>query len=222
MKTIKKKMFVIGLPKTCLTSVLFACRYLDLNAHGTNKPALKAYFRDDLVTIYDYFNNHDVLVDWPVPLMYKQAFRHYGADALYVLTLRRSADAWVDSLKRHSLLTNPLKTWYPKLFGYRWPHGFEDLFKAFYQSYTEDAVRFFAENDASDQLLTFCAETGDSWPQLCDFIGCNPPPEIPFPKKNISVERDMRRFRLAYNTVASSVYGCIAPKVLRNRPIVLP
>lgn len=222
MQKIKKKIIVIGLPKTGLTSLLFSLKRLGYDAHGTNKHVLRAYLNDDLGTTYDYLDRYEALLDWPVQLVYKMAFRRYRSDALYILSLRRSPDAWVESLKRHSLQAHPLKTWFPKLFGYRWPHGFEDQFKAFYEAYNTDAVSFFKENDASPQLLTFCSEEGDSWPEICRFIGRDIPEDTPFPKADVSSERSPQRFRVFCNKIGSKAYSIAAPRIKAGKPIYLP
>lgn len=217
-----RKVLVIGLPKTGLSSLWAALHHLGYHRHGTSKPLLKAYFRNDFASINAYLDEFEAVSDWPVPLVYKSAFHRYGPDACYILSLRRDPDVWVESLKRHAMGTHPLKTWFPRLFGYRWPHGFERQFRAFYESYNADALRFFEANGASSQLMTFCCETGDSWQKLCAFIGCDPPVGMPFPRENVSAERKTKHFRLAYNTVGSRLYSVIAPRLKSGKAICLP
>ena len=220
--TKEKRVFVIGLPKTGLTSLLKAFRYLGYSAHGTNKPALKSYQRNDLRFVYNYLDQYEAFFDWPIPILYKEAYRRYGDESLYILSLRRSPREWVESLKRHSMQAHPVKSWFPTLYGYRWPHGFEVQFESFYESYNVETVRFFEENFASAQLLEFCSEAGDSWPNLCNFIGCDAPVGIPFPRENVSKERKIKAFRLIYNTVASRLYGRLAPAIMSGHPVHLP
>ena len=98
-----RKVFVVGLPKTGLTSLLHALTQLGYKTHGTNKKGLKALLRGDLETVDRYFQEYEAFLDWPVPLLYRRLFESYGKDAKYILTLRKSPETWVESLKRHSL-----------------------------------------------------------------------------------------------------------------------
>jgi len=115
--------------------------------------------------------------------MYRQVFEKYGETARYVLTRRSSAEAWLESLKAHTLVTNPDNNPRKKIFGFDYPHGAEAQHIAFYENHLSDVRKYFAAQGASHLLCEVCWEDGDGWKEICDFLD-HPMPDAPFPHAN--------------------------------------
>lgn len=177
------KVFGIGLNKTGTSSlkralVTLGCNHSDLRGHLTYK-----YFNNRFDQIFDAVEEFDSFEDWPWPLMYKRVFEKYGKNARYVLTRRSSAEAWIESLKAHTLSTNPDNNPRKQIFGYDYPHGAEAQHIDFYERHLIEVRRFFASQDASEVLCEVCWEEGDGWRELCGFLN-EPTPDAAFPHVN--------------------------------------
>ena len=81
---------------------------------------------------------------------------------------------------------------------------------------------YFAEQGATENLLEFCSEAGDSWSELCDFLGFNPAPSGDFPKEHVSSETRHKKFRLYYNRAGAYLYGRLAPRMTKKRKAQAP
>ena len=184
------KIFGIGLNKTGTKTLGECFRILGMN-HGTWRADLLAQYRaGDLHHLFDEIDAGEAFEDWPYPLIYKELLLRYGRDAQFILTRRRNAAIWLESLKRHCLRTSPTRHCRMLVYGYAYPHGVESHYLRFYTQHEHDVRQFFAQQGASDQLLEICWEDGDGWAELCAFLR-RPVPDIPFPFTNKSVERPL-------------------------------
>ncbi len=177
------KVFGIGLNKTGTSSLKNALITLGYNHCTLRGQMTHKYFNNNFDKIFKTVEEYDSFEDWPWPLMYRQVFEKYGKTARYFLTRRHTADAWVESLKAHSLGTNPQNNPRKKIFGYDYPHGAEAQHIAYYENHLSTVRQYFADQDASDVLCEVCWEEADGWPQICNFL-CEPLPDAPFPHAN--------------------------------------
>ncbi len=143
------------------------------------------YREGDLGEVFSEVDEYDSFEDWPYPLAYKELLQRYGHCGKFVLTVRLSAEHWLESLKKHSLTTSPREHCRKLAYGYDYPHENERAHLAFYEAHNRSVVTFFRQMRATNQLIELCWERGDGWRELCNFLGV-PVPTAPFPKLNES------------------------------------
>ena len=181
------KIFGIGLNKTG-TATFGACMRALGYRHRKHEPGsrrrmLLAYAEGDLSEILSEIDKYDSFEDWPYPLLYRELLEICGPRGKFVLTVRRSADHWLESLKAHSLTTLPNHHCRKLVYGHDYPHGNEREHGNFYETHNREVTAFFDEMNASSQLIELCWERGHGWSELCGFLG-SPVPSIPFPHLN--------------------------------------
>lgn len=178
------KVIGVGLNKTGTTTLAKCLQILGYQRHVSVRGDLLAKYRDGrLDDIFSVVEQHESFEDWPWPLVYKELFFRFGDKARYVLTTRRDADAWLESLKRHSLRTSPDRHCRLLAYGYNYPHGLERYHLDFYQRHNYEVKKFFEDHNAQDLLLEISWDAGDGWEKLCRFLG-EPIPTIAFPHEN--------------------------------------
>ena len=187
------KVFGIGLTKTGTTSLGRALERLGyFHAH------FNTAFGNDVLTEAD-FPLYDAATDTPVSMRFETLYMTYP-NARFILT-ERPFDQWETSLTRDferrygtadfarlrqlSTIRNgcsqglELALVHGALyFGHATP-------RAAYLAHIRRVEQFFADKPAG-KLLRHNAFTGDGWPELCGFLGCEVPPE-PYPWGNRSV-----------------------------------
>lgn len=182
------KVFGIGLNETG-TKTLRAClKRFGFNHRSLDRDlliALKAGRPDEIFPVTDQYDSFD---DWPYPLAYKELFLKYQPTAKFMLTERASPKIWLESLKKHSLGSNPERQCRHLVYGYDYPHGYEKEHLDFYNSHIADVESFFNKNNAQSSLLRICWESGDSWRELGDFLQLETP-SIPLPHQNNSATK---------------------------------
>lgn len=179
----RRKVFGIGLNKTGTTTLGQCLRMLGYDHVGTRRELLVDLREGRMDRIFAVADAHDAFEDWPWPLAYREFHARYGDDARFILTVRRSPDAWLKSLKKHSLITSPTGHCRGLAYGPDYPFGHEAEYLAFYERHNREVVDHFRDAGASHQLITLCWENGDGWPELCDFLG-DPVPDAAFPHAN--------------------------------------
>lgn len=167
----KDKVFGIGLNKTGTTTLGTCMQRLGYD-HVSCRADLLAHWRAGRKEqVFAVTDAHESFEDWPWPLMYRDLFARYGPRAKFILTMRRSPEAWLTSLKKHSIQRTSLRGHCRKLaYGYRYPHYSEAEHLEFYNRHQTDVLDFFNTVGARDQLKVLCWETGDGWDELCDFL----------------------------------------------------
>jgi hypothetical protein len=169
------------LNKTGTTTLGVCGRMLGMRTTSCDRALLKdVVLRNDLSGLYEKAESYDLFEDWPYPLVYKELDEAFPGSK-FILTVRKSEQAWLSSLSKHSLRTHPL--WHSRVFvyGHRYPFGFEEEYLNVYRRHNELVRSYFA--DRPDDFIELCWEAGDSWEKLCSFLGC-PAPEVPFPHAN--------------------------------------
>jgi hypothetical protein len=182
-QTMARKIFGIGLNKTG-TKTLGECFGILGMTRDSCRPDLLAEYRaGNLAQVFQEIDRREAFEDWPYPLLYKELLFRYGSDARFILTRRRDAATWLNSLKRHSLRTNPTRHCRLLAYGYAYPHGVEAHHLAFYARHETEVRQFFVQQGAGRQLLDICWEDGNGWTELCAFLEL-PVPDQPFPHTN--------------------------------------
>ena len=173
-----QKIFCIGLNKTGTSTLADALRILGLNVDEFSKELLEDVInRRDFSGIHKRINQHDAFQDWPWPLIYKELDEFYP-ESLFILSERRSPITWLESLKAHSLRTDPNNHCRKLAYGFNYPHEDEDYHIKFYINHNQEAKNHFKER--SHKLLTMCIEKNDGWRKLCEFLDLAEP-EAKFP-----------------------------------------
>jgi len=179
METIK--VIGIGLNKTGTTTLAECLRILGYKKQVSFRRDLLAEYRQGrLEKAFRVVEENEFFADWPFPLMYREIFFRFGNRARYILTKRVSALKWLESLKRHSLRTQPDKHSRLLAYGYNYPHGVEKYHLDFYERHCFEVARFFEHHNSKDLLLEVSWDAGDEWARLCEFLD-KPIPEAPFP-----------------------------------------
>ena len=180
------KIFGVGLNKTGTTTLGICGRKLNLRTTGSNKHLLQDYVeKKDLSRIFKKASKFDLFQDWPWPLVYKELDKEFP-NSKFILTTRIDEFKWLESLKSHSMITNPSKHCRKLAYGYDYPHMNEQSHIDQYLKHNND-VRCYFQNRNSD-FLDVCWERGDGWPELCAFLGLEVP-DVEFPRSNVSSEK---------------------------------
>ena len=217
--------FGVGLPKTGLTSLARVMETIGCDAGGREGQARRAFFVDqDYQKVLALYEMGRFVADGPTCLMYKVLYEKYGRSARFVLTVRRDADTWFASLKRHNLYAG-VKNKHRWIFGRFYPHGFDDELKAYYERHNAEVTAYFAERGASDLLLTLCCSDADALQKLSDFLGVEFP-VTQFPKENVSTKNRpglTNHLKKRYNRIVQAAYAAVAPRLaIRLRPAARP
>jgi hypothetical protein len=179
------KIFGIGLNKTGTTTLGQCGRILGLRCTSFDRDLLDDWTeRRDLERITARVEQFDLFEDWPRPLVYPQLDALFPGSK-FVLTVRRSPEAWLDSLKRHSLRTHPSRHCRKLAYGYDYPHGREQEHLDFYAAHNAAAREYFA--DRPGDFAELCWERGDGFRELCALLGVSVPSQ-PFPHANKGTE----------------------------------
>lgn len=177
------KIFGIGLNKTGTTSLRVALKHLGF-AHMDRRPRLMRHWRrGETSALLAATRTHDSFDDWPWPLIVPHLLDHYGDKARFILTRRRSPQAWLASIKAHSERTNPFRHPRRAIYGYDYPHGCEGAYLDVYNRHLDETRALFANQGANWLCLDACWDDGTGWPEICNFLG-KPIPGRPFPHAN--------------------------------------
>ena len=195
---------------------------------------MASYLHGDKDPLFALCDEYTAFQDWPYPLAYRDLFNRY-ADAKFILTLRKSPEVWLKSLKKHCLRAHPKTNSQKLAYGQSYPHGYEKQFLDIYRKHILDAEAFFESNQASERLKILSWEDGNGWPELCSFLNM-PIPTCDFPhvwrtkkddivgKRNyrenvIRVKEQLSLLRLPYAAHISTPHSTIAlmmPRKIRN------
>ena len=146
------KIFGIGLNKTG-TSTLGACfDLLGLKNTSSRSDIMESYLRGDKGPLFSLCDEFTAFQDWPYPLAYPDLFERYGREAKFILTIRKSPEIWLKSLKKHCLRAHPNTTSQKLAYGHSYPHGYEEKFLDIYRNHNQTVLEFFDRNDASYRL----------------------------------------------------------------------
>jgi hypothetical protein len=189
------KIFGIGYNKTG-TSTLGSClRVLGYRHMTYDYDLMRYFFEENHDPIYRVIDAHDSFEDWPFPLMYRDLADRYP-DARFILTIRRSSNAWFESLRRHARRSNIRKHERNWIYGIRYPENGRARYIEKYEAHNA-SVR----HDLGDRVHTICWENGDGWPELCGFLGVEAP-DLPLPHENRGDNRASPMRRLTHEVLS--------------------
>lgn len=187
-KVIKKilgkpeKIVCVGLGKTGTTSFSDAMKILGYRHKSMGFH--HAYQHRRMLPIRLAIARHQSFDDFPWCYLYEYIEQRYP-NSKFVLTRRKSAEAWYQSLVKHHLRGESVHN--DKLFyGYHSPMQNPKHFVQLYESHNERVRQYFR---GDPRFLEVCWEDGDGWDELCGFLGRRTPKEN-FPHSNKGSEID--------------------------------
>jgi hypothetical protein len=174
------KVFGVGCMKTGTTTLGECLQILGYRHQSYDLAVVRQWIAGNTSPAFDLLDRFDSFEDWPFPLMYCEAAERYP-DAKFILTIRKSPEAWLASMKSHTMRTSYyVRHIHKHFFGAAYPHGNEQAYLDFYNRHNK-AV----QDHLGDRCVTLCWETGDGWRELCEWLG-RPVPDVPFPHSNPS------------------------------------
>jgi hypothetical protein len=184
----RRKIFCIGLGKTGTTT--FGIVMKRLGHRHVSGPvavmlALMELGREE--DVFDLIGEFDAFDDFPYPYLYKQCAERYP-DSLFVLTVRRSPERWLESLRSHNMVMGPTDA-FLLAYGCYSVEGNETRLADLYTQHIEEARRFFA---GTNRFLEICWEENDNARKLAAFLGVHPR-EVRIPVANAAADRDPLR-----------------------------
>ena len=195
------KIFGIGLNKTG-TGTLGVCgKIFGYRCTSWDRGLLKDVVRrNDFTRVKEVIAEHDLFEDWPWPLIYKE-LDLMCPGSKFILTVRKDGEAWLKSLKQHSLRTNPLKNCRKLAYGYSYVNGHEKEHLELYARHNENIRSYFKGRE--DDFIEVCWEKGHGWNELCNFLGQDIP-EVDFPHSNKASDKHAGKIRVLINRVLSA------------------
>jgi hypothetical protein len=169
--------FVLGLQKTGLGSLAMMFekfgyyRTRSRRASRVRNQTLKEVIGGQQPDLNAYFSDDTLFIDWPAPLLYKEAYRRFGDRARFILSMRSSPDKWVESLKTHSLTFQPGQNKHQIIYGFKYPHGHEQEHINYYEQHKEDVRKFFATQGVDHLFCEVCIEDTSSVKDMMRFLG---------------------------------------------------
>jgi hypothetical protein len=184
------KVFGLGLSKTGTTTLSACLRELGYKHTGYDPDLLNSWSRGQTDRIWRTIDKHDSFEDWPYPLMFAEIMERFGRNAYYILTRRKDAPTWLESLKKHAM-RQPLDRVNQRriAYGIDYPHLNETVMLDRYEQHNAAVTATAAKLGLSDRLRVLCWEDGDGWKELCSFLD-RPAPVRPFPHENRATPPD--------------------------------
>lgn len=133
----------------------------------------------DFKSINPTIEQYDSFDDYPFPLFYRELDEYYP-DSLFILTKRKTASAWADSVIRESnrkTFNDSENIWYE---GALSRSNRREILVEKYENHVESVNGYFSQ---SANFLSICWEEGDGWEKLCKFLE-KPVPGINLPHRN--------------------------------------
>lgn len=176
------KVFCIGLNKTGTTSLGDALQTLGMSRSGWSLQAAEftlcwheKRFPDEIVQVVE---KYDCFEDLPWPLYFEELDKR-NPDARFILTTRKTDDAWLRSIQGH---IERIENWVGHflIYGSYDPESDAKKYMKKYQEHNAAVRAYFSSKP--DRLLDIHIEEAN-WLTLCEFLGC-PCPDLPFPHSN--------------------------------------
>ncbi|OGS95976.1 MAG: hypothetical protein A3H31_03245 [Gallionellales bacterium RIFCSPLOWO2_02_FULL_57_47] len=178
------KIVGIGLNKTGTTTLGVCLKHWGLKHISCSQDAFNLWRKEDYDGLLKLVGDFDSFEDWPWALIYKAIDERFPG-AKFILTRRKDAETWFNSLCQHADRTGP--TDYRKyIYGYEMPreHKAEHIF--LYEKHLETVREYFRKRPSD--FIEVCWEEGDGWKELSDLLDFECP-NIPFPHANKSSAR---------------------------------
>ncbi|MCW2308158.1 sulfotransferase [Rhodobium gokarnense] len=167
------KIFVVGLPKTGLSTLRRIFEIAGLRQRGKNKALLQAVWSGDCSDFGDFLDEADAFSDWPIPIVYRELWQKYKNKALFILSMREDEFAWIESLKTHAESYH----WQGnvamrRFFGYYYPHGREEEHIAAYRDFNAEVLDFF--RGVGGSVMVYRTGNKDDLDRLASVLGVTP------------------------------------------------
>lgn len=207
----KPKIVGIGCMKTGTKTLGECLMRLGYRHQSYSYPVVREFMagnREPAFGLLARFNSFD---DWPFLVMYREIAELYP-DARFILTVRKSPEAWLESIKSHTMQTGLyVRHLHRHFFGVEYPHNDPAAYLDWYERHNEAVRQFFGP-----ALIELCWECGDGWGELCSAIG-EPAPTEPFPHANRGADKKRRSLR-ALNFVARQLEALELRAERRHHP----
>ncbi len=181
-KSSKPKVFGVGLQKTGTTTLGSCLTALGYKHKTYDRSALWHVRKNRTKDLIKIMNRYDSFDDEPWARIYKLADQQYP-DAKFILTIRKSSNAWFDSLARHCdrILFNEHRTY---LFGSMFPRENKKEMIDIYDNHNLSVINYFKGREEKLLVISFDGDSQENaWGKICNFLGCEVP-NIPVPKMN--------------------------------------
>lgn len=182
------KIFCIGLSRTGTTTFNAVMTRLGFLARsGPSGLGLALYEMGRVDDICAIAEKYDCLCDLPYPLIYERLAERFP-DSRFVLTIRRSEDKWLESLRALNLRNGPTEA-FRIAYGCYEVAGHEEQLRQFYLDHNESARQFFA---GSDRFVEVCWEDGDGMQKIGALLGIDAT-GVSVPVANASADKNTRK-----------------------------
>jgi len=165
------KIFGIGLNKTGTTTLGECFKLLGFSNIGCEPDIFRLYKENDFNGLFDVIQKYESFEDWPWPMIYKEIDKAFP-ESKFILTIRKSADVWYNSLCKYAERSGPTE-YREVIYGYTMPHDYCKHHISFYNSHNHNVRKYF--EDKRDNFLEVCWEKGHGWDELCAFLNMNIP-----------------------------------------------
>ena len=178
------KVFGIGCPRTGTTTLHRCMEILGYNHTSWNKELFhQALVYGDATRGFEVAKSYDSFDDLPWCALYKELDLHFPSSR-FVLTVRRDSRTWLQSRFAHAERMGHTLSHdgsesaddQNARGSIRWPHDVQH-----YEQHNQEVQAYFANRP--NDLIVLCWETGDGWPELCEFLAV-PVPKTTFPHAN--------------------------------------
>ncbi len=174
------KVFCVGLNKTGTTTIGAVFKSLKIRTVGFEPALTRQVLRGRFELLENKLEHHDGFQDLPFPFIYNQMHERYGDSACFVLSVRKSPEVWLRSMKRHSLRNGGMKL-RTRIYGSPYPHIDPETYLRIYNRHN---TRFlsFAEH-ANLRYTKIVMGEDDLYEKICPLLG-EPVPEVKAGKVN--------------------------------------
>ena len=168
------KIFCVGFHRTGTSSLRAALERLGYRVCGsvaTEEPDIAVRAGEIAFGLLD---RYDAFVDNPWPILFRELDQRCPGSR-FILTTRPS-DAWFRSVTRFfGPKTTPMREW---IYGAGSPLGNEARYVERFERHNREVLDYF--RDRPDDLLVLRITEGETWRELCEFLG-HEVPHDPFP-----------------------------------------
>ena len=177
---LRSKVFGIGFHKTGTKSLAEALTVLGYRVCGPTTvkrdPDLANNALPNALPLAEQF---DAFQDNPWPMLFREMDAHFPGSK-FVLTIRPTDEWYRSVLHFFGERETPMRRWiYGD--GAGSPVGNEAVYKARYDAHNADVRAYFASRPESLFVLNLPQA---NWADLCAFLGCEAPKNLPYPHKN--------------------------------------
>lgn len=170
----------VGLSKTGTSTLTECLNHLGYNCLHWGEKAALLYVDKKYDEIFQgYLPKYDSFTDYPWNLMYRMFDNLYNCK--FILTSRASAEKWYNSFKNHILSVGHFNTG-KLVYGFEDPERDKQKMLNYYWMHNSQVREYFSTFN-NNNFLDICFESGDGWPEICDFLN-HPVPDIPLPWEN--------------------------------------